>query len=42
LPWLQSNTTDPDILLKIAESSDPDIRSLGLRRLVRDNQWEGM
>ncbi|XP_045190442.2 protein SERAC1-like isoform X2 [Mercenaria mercenaria] len=40
IPWAQSKTRDPAILLKLAESKDPDIRRRGLRALITDNDWE--
>ena len=41
-PWLQGKPTDdPWVLLHLAESSDPDIRRIGLSALSEDHGWEG-
>ncbi|XP_052226009.1 protein SERAC1-like isoform X3 [Dreissena polymorpha] len=40
LPWVQSKSKDPALLLNLAESRDPEIRRLGLKSLTGDNDWE--
>lgn len=40
IPWAQSRTKEPAILLKLAESKDAEIRQRGLRALTQDNNWE--
>ncbi|XP_052771940.1 protein SERAC1-like [Mya arenaria] len=40
LPWVNSKSRDPAILLNLAESSDPSTRRRGLTSLTADNDWD--
>ncbi|KAL4232012.1 hypothetical protein ACF0H5_009590 [Mactra antiquata] len=40
IPWAQSKSKDPELLLRLVESEDDDSRRYGLTALTLDNEWE--
>ena len=40
-PWIQSYSDDPWTLLRLADSPDPRVRSMGVMALAQQHHWHG-